>query len=323
MINERKLSKNLPVVKNDNLIYARYNSTQTGMKIIYIAASKIKSDDMALKEFFFSVKEFCEMLEIKNTGKYDKLKKACESLIQSYVHIETEKGWKLYPWFHHIEYLEHEGIFKVQFHEYLAPYLLYVKNNIYTKISLHSVLSLNSQYSMRFYEICSQSLKYKNTAEKIIELKELKLMFGIDKDEYPKYGNFKQKVLLQAQKEINEKADVYFEFEEYKEARKVVEIKFSIRRNNQKQEKEELLEKYQRQMKMTKEELSEELQRTLLEKYDCFIASDYIYCFHRNAIQATIDGISENEFNLRDKNKAIVFFKRVLENKHTKYNSEK
>jgi plasmid replication initiation protein len=321
MTNEKKLSKNLPVVKNDKLIYARYNSTPTGMKIIYIAASKIKSEDMALKEFTFSVKEFCDFLEIKATGKYDKLKKACEKLIQSYVHVETEKGWKLYPWFHHIEYLENEGLFKVQFHEYLAPYLLYVRDNIYTKLSLHSVLSFKSQYTMRFYEICSQALKYKATAEKFIDLEELRLMFGIDPDEYYLYADFKRYVLLQAQKEINEKSDVYFDFEEEKESRKVIMIRFFIKRNPKNQDKEDVLEMYKRQMAMPEEELAKELQEMLLKHFECVLDLNYILCFSRKAIQATIDGIRENEFNLRDKNKAIVFFKRVLENKQAKYSN--
>jgi plasmid replication initiation protein len=319
MINDKKLSKNLPVVKNDKLIYARYNSTSTGMKIIYVAASKIKSEDMLLKEFTFSVRELCDLLEIKATGKYDKLKRSCKDLIQSYVYIETEKGWELYPWFSKIRYKEKEGQIVIQFNEHLSSYLLYVRDNIYTKISLHSVLSFKSQYAMRFYEICSQALKFKNIAEKVIAIDELRLMFGIDPNEYNLYGDFKRKVLIQAQKEINGISDIYFDFEEEKEARRVIMLRFVIKRNPKNQSKEDILEIYERQKEMPVKELALELQALLFEKYKCILDIEYILYFSRKAIQATIDGINENEFNLRDQNKSVVFFKKVLENKQAKY----
>ena len=230
--NENKLSKDLPVVINDALIYSRYHTTPTGMKLMFTAASKIKDDDMALKEFIFPVKEFCDLLEIKATGKYNKLKLSSENLIQSYVSVETKKGWKVYPWFHHIEYLEKEGKVAVQFHEYLSPYLLYVRDNIYTKLSLNSVLKFQSQYSMRFYMFCRQVLKeWNNKGEKTFTIEELRLLLGVDADEYPLYGNFKQKVILKAQKEINELSDVYFDFEEEKEARSVARIRLIITTN--------------------------------------------------------------------------------------------
>ena len=45
---------------------------------------------------------------------------------------------------------------------------------------------------------------------------------------YSIYNNFKNKVILQAQKELAEKTDISFEFEEIKTGRKVTGIKFCI-----------------------------------------------------------------------------------------------
>lgn len=46
---------------------------------------------------------------------------------------------------------------------------------------------------------------------------------------YKKYNDFKRKVLLQAQKEINDKSDMYFDIEEETSSRKVKGIKFIIK----------------------------------------------------------------------------------------------
>ncbi|MCM3034320.1 replication initiation protein, partial [Niallia sp. MER 6] len=45
---------------------------------------------------------------------------------------------------------------------------------------------------------------------------------------YPAYGNFKQRILLPSQKQINKKSDITFEFQEIKQGRAVKEIKFFI-----------------------------------------------------------------------------------------------
>jgi plasmid replication initiation protein len=49
-----------------------------------------------------------------------------------------------------------------------------------------------------------------------MKITEIKNLFLIKDDEYVMYNNFKRKVLLQAQKEINEKTDINISFNEIK-----------------------------------------------------------------------------------------------------------
>ncbi|PGU35086.1 initiator RepB protein, partial [Bacillus cereus] len=53
-------------------------------------------------------------------------------------------------------------------------------------------------------------------------------------DVYPNYANFKQRVLKPSQKELNQKTDISFEFEEIKLGRKVQKIRFIIRSQKRK-----------------------------------------------------------------------------------------
>ncbi|BDR68557.1 hypothetical protein K144316041_p10600 (plasmid) [Clostridium tetani] len=53
-------------------------------------------------------------------------------------------------------------------------------------------------------------------------------MIGAKGKSYNVYANLKNKVILQAQKELNEKTDIKFTFEEIKTGRKVTSIKFYI-----------------------------------------------------------------------------------------------
>lgn len=57
----------------------------------------------------------------------------------------------------------------------------------------------------------------------------MRSLLGIGFQEYSKYANFKQKVLIKAKGEINSGSDLLIDFEEFKKARKVESIKFIIK----------------------------------------------------------------------------------------------
>jgi hypothetical protein len=90
------------------------------------------------------------------------------------------------------------------------------------------ILPLQSSYSIRIYELLKQ---YEKLRERSFQLSELREKLGIEDTEYSLYGNFKQRVLLQAQKELVKITDITFEFKEKKLGRRVVGVLFFIRSN--------------------------------------------------------------------------------------------
>jgi plasmid replication initiation protein len=114
---------------------------------------------------------------------------------------------------------------KLSFHPDLKPYLLQLKSN-FTLLDIRNFVRLHSGSTMRIYELLKQ---YENTNSKQreISLDTLKRMLGVT-DKYPKYGNFKQKILEEALKRINESTDITFTYEEIKNGRKVDAIRFKI-----------------------------------------------------------------------------------------------
>ena len=95
----------------------------------------------------------------------------------------------------------------------------------YTSYKLVDILSLKSKYSIRLYEILKSNL-YKKCIE--IEIEELKKMLYANEKSYNVYQNVKNKVIMQAQKELKNKTDIAFNFTEIKTGRKVTSIKFYI-----------------------------------------------------------------------------------------------
>jgi len=87
-------------------------------------------------------------------------------------------------------------------------------------------LSFKSQYTMRMYNVLKQYEWRKKEQE--IELELLREMLGLHKDQHTEYSNLKINILKPVQKELAEKADLTFEFNEIKYGRRVGAINFRI-----------------------------------------------------------------------------------------------
>lgn len=88
--------------------------------------------------------------------------------------------------------------------------------------------------------------QYEKLGRRKIELEELRKLVGtteidqngeIIKEDYPLYANFKSRVILSAQKELKQKTDIYFNFKEIKQGRKVIAIEFEILENTRNKKK--------------------------------------------------------------------------------------
>lgn len=66
----------------------------------------------------------------------------------------------------------------------------------FTSYKLENVVKLKSSYAIRIYELLKQ---YEKLQERTFLLDDLRKMLGAE-DIYPAYGNFKQRVLMPAQK---------------------------------------------------------------------------------------------------------------------------
>lgn len=206
------------VTQANNLIEARHNNPLTAreQKIVLTMVGGIEPQDEDFKDYLISLKSFSEMLGLAGSTKYTEIKEIVKGLMEKTVEIPSENGgWILTHWVSSAEYVNGEGIIKLSFSPKLKPYLLQLKNQ-FTSYRLSNVLSLNSTYSIRLYELMKkwQHLgKWENSVE------ELKLKFGVPKQSYQRYNHFKTRVILRAVEEVNAKTDLFID---YKEIKKVV-----------------------------------------------------------------------------------------------------
>lgn len=221
------MEKNYIVTKSNKLISANYDLSLQEQKIILTLASMVQPQDTDFKEYEFKIKDFIELLGLKDQSKYTELPKITRDLKKKVFDIRDGNDIIQVSWLGGVRYKTKEGILILSLDKGLKPYMLELKE-LYTSYKLDNVLSLKSKYSIRFYEILKSNL-FKQYFE--IELEELKNMVGSREKAYDTYANFKNKVLLQAQKELKALTDISFDFEEIKTGRKVTSIKFIIKAN--------------------------------------------------------------------------------------------
>ncbi|UQD53883.1 replication initiation protein (plasmid) [Bacillus methanolicus] len=211
------------VTKSNKLIEANYKLGVVEQKIILCLASNIRPTDSDFKTYTLPVKEFNKLLGLKGSPKYTELRKITKELMQKVFEVRINKKVIQVAWLSYVAYNESEGTIDIRFDPFLRPYLLELKKE-FTSYKLENVVKLKSSYAIRIYELLKQ---YEKLQERTFLLDDLRKMLGAE-DIYPAYGNFKQRVLMPAQKELKKKTDISFEFEEIKVGRRVNKIKFLI-----------------------------------------------------------------------------------------------
>ena len=221
------MDKNYLVTKANTLITANYDLSLQEQKLILTLASMVQPTDEEFKEYEFKIKDFMELLGIETQTKYTEIPKITKELMKKVFEIKEGKDIIQLSWLSSARYKTGEGLVILKFDSSLKPYMLQLKE-LYTSYKLENILSLKSKYSLRLFELL-KSNEYKKIWN--IELEELKKLLGATEKSYSVYQNVKNRIIIKAQKELREKTDICFDFEEIKTGRKVTSIKFFIKGN--------------------------------------------------------------------------------------------
>jgi plasmid replication initiation protein len=255
--------ENNKITKANALVEARYRLTIQEQRLILMCISLLSpEEEEGFPTVRFRIRDVVETLELRPDAYYYELKRVLKRLKSRVLEIPLSEGEKsdymLLNWVEKATYLGSEGIIELKIHPELKPYLLKLKEK-FTTYYLKAVIGLRSTYSVRLYELLKQ---YEKIGKRRFSLEELKRTLRIEPNEYTRYNDFKRFVILQAQKELKEKTDIYSDFREIKKGRKVVELEFTILENPKikalkEQEEKEKVEKEKDRLRQRYEELYE------------------------------------------------------------------
>lgn len=226
MLNELQSMHDNWIYQSNRLIEASYTLTVMEQKLIRLLASMIKKDDDDFKDYEFKTKELIKILNTSDSRFYRDIDNITDSIMQRVIKIkDVNTGeFEKYHWVDVCKYKN--GVLTLKVNRELKPF--YLNLDWYTKYQLKNIMQFKSTYSFRLYELLKQ---YEKIKVRSITIDDFRCVLDIDDKQYPKYANLKQKVISVAVNEINSKTDLYIEYEEIKETRKITALKFYIKQN--------------------------------------------------------------------------------------------
>lgn len=225
--------------KSNRLVEARYKFDIWETRVFIKMMSMIRPDDKEFQQYRINVTDIINEFQLPNNGNYyTQLKQGAGKLLSKQVELEKfdEKGKRKRVLVNlisssesYVDEADGNDII-LKFDPELKQHLLDLKEQ-YLTYDVSNILKLTSVNSIRIYELLKQyegMMGGKGFFSRKFELIELKETLGIPKTEYLKYGHFKSKVILKAQKDMLEDTDLRFDLEETKRGRKVVAVTFIV-----------------------------------------------------------------------------------------------
>lgn len=226
MKNKNQIQKSNPylVVQDNEFINFRHTLTMQEARVFLSVVAQVEKEDEEFKIYRIDIEKFVEAAGLKRKDMHEELKKVSDQLTSKKFRREGEDGsYLITNYISSAEYRSGEGFVELTFDPKLKPYLLGLKTK-FTQYDIRNILSLRSIFSILLFQLLKQ---FENIGERTISLIDLKYKLNVD-DKYKNYAHFRIKVLETAQREIKENCDIYFEYDELKNGKKVVGIKFLI-----------------------------------------------------------------------------------------------
>jgi hypothetical protein len=198
---------------------------------IYLA--KINARDVSTRAVRFPIYDFQKIMEMSKLN-ITQLQHTVDRLLRQIVSVPLESGgFKKFQLFKKCSFDKderEEWYVEIDAHDEALPLMFDFKDKYFT-YKLWNIFRLKSTNHIRMYELLKQ---YENLGERTIDLNYLKEMLGLKKTDYPRYDNFKMRILNGCQEALDAYTDIKFNYEPIRKrgrGRQVQAIKFIIAKN--------------------------------------------------------------------------------------------
>ena len=230
-------SKTPKTYKNKKLNTANFgNFTHNDYQVFLHLVSKIGGVDKVgnylqpeqlQRQHLLTAKEFSEVFNTDIHNTYNFLKKSVDKLMKTDLTIaknESSELWRINVC-SMAKYNKNRGYIEVEFTDRIMPYLSQVRQK-FVLYNLKEIANFGSLYTTRLYELIKE---FQETGYMIKSVAQLREAFSVGSS-FKLYNDFKRYTFEHACKEINDNYKMNLGFEEIKDGRKVVAVKFVFKK---------------------------------------------------------------------------------------------
>ena len=230
-------SKTPKAYKNKKLNNANFgNFTHNDYQVFLHLVSKIGGVDefgkylqpeQLQREYALTAKEFSEVFSADLDNSYRHLTKAVNKLMKTDIKVEDREnqGITRINICSKAEYKKRDGCITIKFTDDIMPYLSQVRQK-FVLYNLKEIANFGSLYTTRLYELIQE---FKDTGYMIKSVERLRNIFAVG-ESFKRYNDFKRYTFDHACTEINNNHELNLGYEEIKEGRKVIAVKFVFKK---------------------------------------------------------------------------------------------
>jgi plasmid replication initiation protein len=230
-------SKTPKTYKNNKLNNANFGDfTHNDYQVFLHLVSKIGGVDefgkylqpeQLKREHILTAKDFSDVFNTDIHNTYRILNKACRKLMKTDLTLPRNESSEL--WQINVcsmaKYNKKEGYITIEFTDRIMPYLSQVRQK-FVLYNLKEIANFGSLYTTRLYELIQG---FKETGYMIKSVDKLREVFAVGNC-FKRYNDFKRYTFEHACKEINNNHELNLGYEEIKEGRKVIAVKFVFKK---------------------------------------------------------------------------------------------
>lgn len=202
--------------------------TLKARKLLYIAISQCKKNDKNFLEYKLNIKDFAHLMGIEVNNVYSVADALTDELIRGFIRVENNGHWRKYSLFSQCDYSN--GFLYFKLNSDMTDFLLDLKSN-FTQPLLQDFLRMRSPYSMEIWHLMQREMHSKKPGltEKIefdLSLDELRKVTGCT-NKLKQIGQFKERVLDKALREIWDNCGVEISYKNIKKGRYIIGFHFT------------------------------------------------------------------------------------------------
>ena len=226
--------KGYELVEKKNVLnqIRKNNMTLQELRLFSIYLSKINARDISTRNVRFTLENFCKIMDIK--ADVEQIRGNMYHLLQQIVEIPYEDGrtgFLAIPLFKECGIYRNnetgQWYFEIEAHDKAIPYMFDFKERYFT-YELWNVLQLKSANQLRMYEILKQ---YENIGKHRLSIEKIRELLNISPKEYPRWSDFKTRVLDSCQKALTKHTDITFTYAPIRTGHKFTAVIFFIQKN--------------------------------------------------------------------------------------------
>ena len=213
--------KNYSVVKANELVEARFKLNLQSQRLILACIAKLDPTQKIPKTMKLSAQEFEEFTGIENARQV--LYKAADKLFEASIIIRDNEKEREIRWIQDKAKRLDGSEVEITWSDKITKYISQLTHK-FTKYKLKNIGKLNSQHSIRIYEMLAQ---FQNTEAKVktVSVDEFKKVLGLE-NQYHNFKGLNQRVIKPCLQELNRHSNFDIQLHLIKKTRTVTHLQF-------------------------------------------------------------------------------------------------